>query len=200
MDPRHCLSLGAWLLLSGAGCAPAPSARADADARAVTAPPSGAPAALAVPDASASPLLTLNARGAQVYACSLVASPDGGSSGAAAYAWTLDGPDATLADASGARAGTHTKGPTWTHVDGSSVVAAVVAKTPSPDPGAVPWLLLKVSSSRGAGALTGARFVQRLDTTGGVAPRGGCDGEHAGATVRVDYTARYVFWGNRAGE
>jgi hypothetical protein len=158
--------------------------------------PSGVPAPLAVPDASAAQLLSVHARGAQVYACSPAAPPDGGAPGAdAAYAWTLDGPDATLTDASGASVGTHTKGPTWTHADGSSVVAAVVAKSPSPDPGAVPWLLLKVSSSHGAGVLAGARFVQRLDTTGGVAPPGGCDAAHAGTKVRVDYTARYVFWG-----
>ena len=35
------------------------------------------------------------------------------------------------------------------------------------------------------------RFIQRLDTRGGVAPAGTCT---APKTVAVDYTANYVFW------
>jgi hypothetical protein len=45
--------------------------------------------------------------------------------------------------------------------------------------------------------LASTRYVQRLDTVGGVAPAAGCDSAHAGTRARVDYSATYDFYGQR---
>lgn len=64
---------------------------------------------------------------------------------------------------------------------------------PAPDPGAIPWLLLRATSNQGDGVLAQVDFIQRLETRGGVAPAGTCD-PAADATVAVPYRARYVFY------
>jgi hypothetical protein len=63
--------------------------------------------------------------------------------------------------------------------------------------GSIPWLLLKSKSTEGVGALSTVKYVQRVDTVGGVAPAAGCDAGHAGVETRVDYTANYLFYGTR---
>lgn len=131
--------------------------------------------------------LALAASGVQVYTCTSAAS---------GAAWTFTAPEADLFDASGAKAGTHFAGPTWALADGSKVVGAkVAAATVRQD--AIPWLLLGAASHEGAGTLAGATFIQRIRTTGGVAPATGCDAAHAGATARVPYTAVYCFASRR---
>ncbi len=42
--------------------------------------------------------------------------------------------------------------------------------------------------------MAGVTYVQRLDTTGGLAPATGCDASHVGDTARIDYTATYYFY------
>ncbi len=44
------------------------------------------------------------------------------------------------------------------------------------------------------GTLTSTTFIQRLNTTGGLAPAGGCDATLVGATAPVAYTADYYFY------
>ncbi len=70
---------------------------------------------------------------------------------------------------------------------------ALQASVPAPDPGAIPWLLLRATSNQGDGVLGQVAFIQRLETRGGVAPAGTCD-PAADATVAVPYRARYVFY------
>ena len=154
--------------------------------------PPNVPASLAVTDAESQPVLRARARGVQVYKCEAT-EDDGGAS----YAWKLTGPKAKLYDDGGKEIGTHTAGPTWAlAADGSSAVGKVLAKA-SKDKDAVPWLLLKVEKTTGDGLLARARFIQRVDTRGGVAPAGGCSEATAGANAEQDYTATYVFWGTR---
>ena len=126
-----------------------------------------------------------HAMGAQVYDCA-------GAVGQ--YGWLLVRPDATLLDASGAVAGTHGAGPTWTSKDGSSVVGKKLEQAAAPDAGAVPWLLLRATSTSGPGQFSGVTYIQRVDTKGGVAPATGCDATHVGAEVRVSYSADYYFF------
>jgi hypothetical protein len=164
------------LLLCTMGCATtAPMA--------VTAP---LPPGLEVP-AGAARLATLQARGVQIYTC----TP--GKDGAPA-AWTFKAPRADLTDASGAAAGTHFAGPTWEFVGGSQVVGEVLQKVAAPA-GNIPWLLLKVKSSKGVSPFGTVSFIQRLDTMGGVAPASGCDDAHLGTESQVPYTAAYAYWG-----
>ena len=147
------------------------------------------PAALRVP-AGASLVARFHATGAQVYQC----APRAGH-----FAWTLKRPDATLVDAAGAPVGTHTGGPTWTLTkDGSSVKAEKVAQADAPAAGAVPWLLLRATSTAGHGLLSPVTYVQRLATQGGQAPASGCDAHAAGKETRAAYSADYVFYAGAA--
>ena|SRR5438128_4448342 len=134
-------------------------------------------------------LLRAAARGAQIYTCKAKAAEP------TAFEWVLKAPDAELFDQRGAKIGRHYAGPTWESNDGSRVVGEVMQR--SPVQGAVPWLLLRAKSNEGAGAFATARYIQRLDTIGGLAPSAGCDGAHAGAEARVDYSASYEFYGAR---
>jgi hypothetical protein len=65
--------------------------------------------------------------------------------------------------------------------------------------GNIPWLLLeRVGSQRGplgGSLLSQATFVQRVHTSGGVAPASGCSAAtDAGALVQVPYATDYVFF------
>jgi hypothetical protein len=127
--------------------------------------------------------------GAQVYTCrASVTAPS-------RYEWTFTAPSAVLLDDAGAIAGTHYAGPTWLGNDGSNVAGAVIERAPSPDPDAIPWLLLRGAAADTPGDFGSTTYIQRLDTAGGMAPKDGCDEEHAGAVARVPYTAVYVFFG-----
>jgi hypothetical protein len=152
-----------------------------------------APAALTPPDApaniqapaGATLALRLGADGAQIYTCKADA--------AGAFAWALKAPDAKLYDDQCALVGTHFAGPTWKWTgDDSSVVGMKVAESASP--GTIPWLLLKAASTSGQGMMSAISYVQRVNTTGGVAPATGCDASTAGAEVSVPYTANYYFY------
>ena len=147
------------------------------------------PAELAAP-AGMEPVLRLDAHGTQNYRCT--AGADG------AAAWKLVAPEAELRrspDAAGPVAGTHGAGPSWTLTDESGVAgdASQAKRAPSPEAGAIPWLLVPCKDNGHAGDLQGVTFVQRLDTHGGAAPATGCDSAHVGSEVKVPYTAVYVF-------
>jgi hypothetical protein len=84
----------------------------------------------------------------------------------------------------------HFAGPSWQSVrDGSLVTAAKVAA--SDHAGTIPELLLKVSTHTGKGILDKADYINRLYTSGGVAPTGTCT---PGKVAKVPYKAVYVFW------
>jgi hypothetical protein len=143
----------------------------------------GLPAGLAAP-AGNELAFELQAVGVQVYACSATSG---------APAWTFQAPEATLAGPDGQAAGKHFSGPTWEGTDGSRVVGAKVAAA-IPDPSAIPWLLLGASSHVGGGRMADVTFVQRVATSGGNAPAGGCDASHVGKVARVPYRAAYCFY------
>jgi hypothetical protein len=105
------------------------------------------------------------------------------------YGWTLIQPAAVLSK-HGKPVALHSKGPVWTSiVDGSTVGAAAVAN--SPQPNAIPQLLLKANLNTGDGIFGKVTYVQRLNTRGGVAPAGTCTD---GAQTAVRYSADYAFW------
>jgi len=114
-------------------------------------------------------------RGSQVYTC-------------ANGAYTLLEPAAVLESKD--QLVLHTRGPEWVSAnDGSAVVGSVVASVPKP--GAVPELLLKSTANRGTGLFGNVDFIQRLETSGGVAPTGTCTN---GSQVAVEYHAQYRFY------
>ena len=132
--------------------------------------------------------LVAHATGVQKYTC----QPNG--------TWLFTDPEAMLYQTTGAaRAiGSHflnfaTGRPVWQLDDGSSVEAARTASA-SGGAGNIARLLLQaVATSPGPDGerLAGTGWVQRLNTTGGVAPAGTCA---PGAATAVPYTADYFFW------
>ncbi|MFC8365420.1 DUF3455 domain-containing protein [Streptomyces griseorubiginosus] len=138
--------------------------------------PVKAPAALKVPDGNKLTAV-FGARGVQTYTCT-----EG--------AWKLLEPAATLFDRRGRAVALHSRGPVWVStVDGSAVNATAIAN--SPKTGTIPELLLQATATRGAGVFGGVSYIQRLNTSGGVAPAGACTGTDQ---VSVAYSATYAFY------
>jgi len=148
--------------------------------------PDGVPAELA-PPADQRLAFVLRGDGDQIYDCLLV----GG-----AYVWTFRAPEAVLLDEGNTVVGTHYVGPTWQAEDGSFVRAARVAGAPAPIAGAVPWLLLSANAHGGPeGRMTSVTSIQRLTTSGGVAPAAEeCNAATVKTEARVPYTADYFFY------
>jgi hypothetical protein len=132
--------------------------------------------------------LVVHAIGVQKYTCQ------------ASGTWLFTDPEATLYKTTGVSKpiGTHflnfaTGRPVWQFKDGSSVEAARKASA-SGGSGNIAWLLLQQAATT-AGSdgdrLSSTTWVQRLNTSGGVAPAGTCT---PGDNVAVAYTTDYVFW------
>ena len=84
------------------------------------------------PDATA--VREVQAGGVQVHTCSATE--------AGALQWTLVGPKAILVDDDGSDSGTHSLGPTWSALDGSSIIADGAHPLAKVDrPGSLPALL-----------------------------------------------------------
>ena len=67
------------------------------------------------------------------------------------------------------------------------------------EPGAIPWLLVTIAGHQdgptGGDRLSGTTFIQRLDTSGGLAPSTGCTSpEDIGKMAFVPYTTDYYFY------
>jgi len=97
--------------------------------------------------------------------------------------------------------------PTWRHSrDASTVWAKAVPNAASAvTSDAIPWLLLQVAGAQkgptGGDALTPATFIQRINTTGGLAPSEGCTSPaEIGNQAFVPYTADYVFFKKAGGD
>ena len=123
--------------------------------------------------------LHLYARGLQVYRWT-------------GTSWTLARPDARLyADAGYAGlVGTHGAGPTWVSLSGSITKGEVDKRCDRP--GTIQWVRLRAVQADGPGIFDRTTYIQRVNTTGGVAPTtpGGVVGEEQG----VPYTAEYLFF------
>jgi hypothetical protein len=153
--------------------------------------PTGKESAPDVPDAIQVPageevVFFAHATGSQIYTCQ--AAVDG------KFSWTLKAPDAELHDRNDKVIGQHFAGPTWKLKDGSAVTGKAAAKVDALDPDSIPWLLVKVVSHDGKGALSNVTSIQRVHTHGGQAPAQGCDEVHKGAETKSSYTADYYFF------
>jgi hypothetical protein len=134
------------------------------------------------------------AKGVQIYEC---AADAGG-----AMAWKLHAPRADLVDDAGTKLATHfggvdknlPPGPYWESTDGSRVHGGKPVSVANA--GSIPLLRLEAADTSGTGVFSKVTFIQRLETTGGVAPAGGCVAGKtlAGKTVEVPYTAKYYFY------
>ncbi|SDY98596.1 DUF3455 domain-containing protein [Nitrosomonas sp. Nm58] len=134
-------------------------------------------------------------------------------------AFKLFTPQATLFKENGKQIITHFFGPNpveddairaaWQHSRDTSTVWGQVLKpehsTSDSDfvePGAIPWLLVTVVGAQegptpGDNKLARTTFIQRLNTSGGVAPSTGCtSAADVGNQAFVPYTADYFFYTN----
>jgi Protein of unknown function (DUF3455) len=142
------------------------------------------PGALAAPEGNRIKM-HFDAIGVQIYTCT-------------STGWFFNGPEATLYNNGGGVAGTHYTGPTWEADDGSKVIGAKVAGA-AVDPMAIPWLLLRALSHDGDGRMSDVTYVQRVQTTGGLATAA-CGASNLGEIARVPYTATYYFYSAEDGD
>jgi hypothetical protein len=107
--------------------------------------------------------------------------------------WVFVAPEAVLYANAGddAEIGIHFGGPTWQSNSGSQVVGTVIDHC-TPDPGAIPWVLLGAASTEGPGIFDRVTYIQRVNTVGGNAPAD--PGSFVGEMARVPYTADYYFY------
>ena len=147
------------------------------------------------------PFLVGHAFGTQNYVC----LPSGDE-----FKFKLFTPQATLFDGAGRQIITHFFSPdpddpagtiraTWQHSrDTSGVWGKVVpGDNATVDPTAIDWLRVTVVTTEGGrkGALTRTTFIQRVNTTGGLAPSTGCSSaSDVGTQAFVPYTADYIFY------
>jgi hypothetical protein len=150
-------------------------------------PEPAVPPAIAVPDGHKLFLIG-HAVGVQIHLCN--ATPSG-------YRWDFVAPRADLYNDHGKLISTHFGGPTWQAQDGSKVVAGRVDGV-TVDASAIDWLLLSAASTAAGpdgDRLVGTTFIQRINTTGGLAPAAAaCNAATAGTKAEVPYTADYYFW------
>ena len=150
------------------------------------------------------PFFVGHAVGTQNYVC----LPAG-----ASYGWSLFGPQATLFNDRGEQVATHylsanpdeagTPRATWQHSKDTSAVwaqaAAILTDAAYVEPGAIPWLLLRVVGDEngpgGGNKLSSATYLHRVNTSGGLVPDTGCSTPtDLGARAFVPYSADYYFY------
>lgn len=142
------------------------------------------PEAIKVP-AGHVPFLQVHAKGEQIYLCHYEQGR---------YGWKIQAPDARLYDNDGNIVGKHFEGPVWEYKEGAQVQGKILARYDAAPGTAITWLLVKVVATKGKGTFTGASFINRINTVGGLPPEKGCDGNHLGSEKRVNYSADYVFY------
>lgn len=175
-------------------------------ARAQAGSPPAVPANLEVP-AGKKLFFATHAIGTQNYIC----LPDGNA--ASGVAFRLFTPQATLFGEGGEQVATHYFGPNpdeagtiraaWQHSrDTSTVWGRAIASSTNPAyvaPGAIAWLLVEVVGSENglddSDKLSGTTHIQRLNTSGGVAPATGCASTaDIGNQAFVPYATDYYFF------
>ncbi|HEU4433377.1 MAG TPA: DUF3455 domain-containing protein [Pyrinomonadaceae bacterium] len=108
--------------------------------------------------------------------------------------WGFVAPEATLYAEPGyfGEVGIHGMGPHWTSKSGSRVKASRVPNTGCrPDSTAIEWLLLKQTETTGPGIFGNVTYIQRTNTTGGLAPS---EPGTLNELREVPYTAEYYFY------
>ena len=180
MKTKSIALLGILLAVAGAGVA-----HANADGRAPD-----VPYILSVP-AGYKVSSQAYAIGVQIYTATPSAADP------SKLVWTFTGPEAVLYDAAGNVVGIHYAyaGPTrpaWESESGSLVVASRTVPPVTVDSNAIPWLVLDAIHTDGPGIFKRTTHIQRVNTTGGLAPS--TPPTQPGQVARVPYTAEYYFF------
>ena len=114
------------------------------------------------------------------------------------FVWVNTAPSANLylQPAFNNLVGTHYGGPTWDFIQGPYKEEKAVAtklQAAIVDPTAVPWLLLKTVESLSTPG-NKVTYIQRVCTTGGLAPNTTPNESDLGLVEHVPYTATYLFY------
>jgi hypothetical protein len=194
------------LFIAASAQAQTPDAASEA-ARAKITPPS-VPGDIQVEEGNEAFLIG-HATGTQNYSCQpCVAGTEGCDNG---VAFALFTPQATLFNDNGKQIITHFNSPnpiennlvraTWQHSQDTSRIWAKITGSATVSRTAIAWLRLQVkevgalAGPTGGRKLTGTTFIQRVNTSGGLAPATGCNSPaDLGAKAFVPYTADYVFY------
>jgi hypothetical protein len=137
-------------------------------------------------------VVTFYAVGVQKYKAQAVAG-----SNPVTYQWIFVAPQADLYDATNAKVGTHSAGPTWQLFPATTDSLYGQAFNPaksaaSPDASGIDWLLLMPKTGKTpTGIFANVSYIQRIATNGGKAPA--TLPVNADQTVDVPYTAIYRF-------
>jgi hypothetical protein len=117
---------------------------------------------------------------------------------AGGFHWALKAPDATLKTLAGETFAKHGAGPSWAANDGSKLVVKMppLTSVKAADAKNIPWLLLSVESQGSIGVLSPVKYVLRVDTAGGLAPKEAPT--TADQTAKIPYRAIYLFLAGEA--
>ncbi len=154
------------------------------------------PPAIQTPPDSSRLILHVYAKGVQAYICQQ--DPKDTSH----YVWTLTGPRAGLYPDNSYQNefGRHyfnaAKQAVWENKEGSSITGIKLHQADSPDPLAIPWLLVKAVGTKGTGILSPVVYIQRINTVGGKAPATATRQDN-GRKEESAYTAEYLFYGTK---
>ena len=122
--------------------------------------------------------------GVQIYAWTINPTNGVGS-------WVFQAPEAVLFDADDNVVGIHYGGPTW-ETESGSIVKGTRIDGVTVDTNAIPWLLLQGRDQEGPGLFARTKYIQRVNTVGGLAPS--TPGTTAGQIAEVPYLAEYYFY------
>lgn len=114
------------------------------------------------------------------------------------YGWVFAGPEAELYNEKDELIGQHFKsptGPAWQlKKDGSKVICKKAKEAPLTNPTAIPLFLLEAIGHEGTGDFNQVKWIQRVDTQGGITPTDTCNISTLGKIIRVPYKATYYFY------
>jgi hypothetical protein len=163
--------------------APATPAPRSAPGSAVpTAPSLGLFSRINVPDGHR-PALRLTARGVQVFRCEARGNES---------QWIFRVPEADLADDGGKVVARHGANFSFEHNDGSRLLGKVMEFDEAAGRDDLRWLLMS-ATAYGAGSFAGVRYIQRVNTQGGMPPAR-CEARERNQLLRVPFTADFVFY------
>jgi len=155
-------------------------------ALAAVSPPAGIGASIRAP-AGEEPAFVLHGEGSHAFECRPLPSDPN------RFGWAFTTPEVTLYDA-GRPIARHVAENTWEAIGDRSSVNGVLRARQDGGPANLPWLLLRAQPTAETGLFAGVTSVQRVNTSGGVAPDGGCDASNAGKETRVNVAADYYFY------
>ena len=153
-------------------------------------PPAGLNPALRASVAEGDPAFMLSATGESIFECRpTLTQPN-------AFQWVFVAPNATLFE--GARSvGRLATANTWESSSDRSSVSGLMRASQAGGVNNMPWTLMAATPSGDSGLFGGVTSIQRVNTTGGIAPATGCDASRSGSEARVAFSADYYFYKRR---